>query len=181
MKKTHQIENAFDVPQISMSRHVVCQIMCTVGVHAPETGGILLGPIGTSDITDFYFDSSAQCSSATYTPDHLTLRRKMQEQWLPSGTDFKGFCHSHPGRFDRLSEGDLHYIRRLLDNVSNHLNPATNNHFKCRHFGEVQIGNVGSAVSRRWELTDVESAQHGGTSGNPRTGAAELVISPDRR
>jgi proteasome lid subunit RPN8/RPN11 len=115
MKKTHQIENAFDVPQISMSRHVVCQIMCTVGVHAPETGGILLGPIGTSDITDFYFDSSAQCSSATYTPDHLTLRRKMQEQWLPSGTDFKGFCHSHPGRFDRLSEGDLHYIRRLLD------------------------------------------------------------------
>jgi hypothetical protein len=64
--------------------------------------------------------------------------------------------------------------------VSNHLNPATNNHIKCHHFGEAQIGNVGSAVSRRWELTDVESAQDGGTSGNHRACAAELVISPDR-
>jgi hypothetical protein len=61
--------------------------------------------------------------------------------------------------------------------VGNHLNPATNNHFKCRHFGEAQIGNVVSPVYRRWELTDVESAQHGETSGNPRTGAAELVVS----
>jgi hypothetical protein len=65
--------------------------------------------------------------------------------------------------------------------VSNHLNPATNNHIKCRHFGEAQIGIVGSAVSRRWELTDAESAQDGGTSGNHRTCAAELVVSPDRR
>jgi hypothetical protein len=64
--------------------------------------------------------------------------------------------------------------------VSNHLNPATNNHFKCRHYGEALICSVGSAVSRRWELMDVESAQHGGTSGNPRSGAAELVATSHR-
>jgi proteasome lid subunit RPN8/RPN11 len=115
MNRTRQIENAFDLPQIAISKHAVCKIMSTIGTRAPETGGILLGPIGSSDITDFYFDASGQCTGATYSPDHLTLRKKMQEEWLPAGLDFKGFCHSHPGNFDRLSAGDLHYIHRLLD------------------------------------------------------------------
>ena len=101
-------------PPIAMSRHVRCQIMHTIGARRPETGGILLGPIGSNDITDFYFDATASCSGATYTPDYLTLRRKMQEVWMPSGLDMKGFVHSHPGG-DQLSGGDLVYIRRLLE------------------------------------------------------------------
>jgi len=108
-------DRAAPVPAISMSRHVHCQIMCTIGARRPETGGILLGPIDSQDITDFYFDATALCSGITYTPDHVTLRRKMQDEWLPSGRDMKGFVHSHPGQFDRLSEGDLVYIRRLLE------------------------------------------------------------------
>ena len=39
----------------------------------------------------------------------------MKEQWLPAGIDMKGFVHSHPGSFDRLSAGDLVYISRLLE------------------------------------------------------------------
>lgn len=99
---------------IRMSRHVHCQIMCTIGACAPETGGILLGPIDSQDITAFYFDATASCSGATYSPDHMTLRRKMKEVWLPAGIDMKGFVHSHPGEHDRLSDGDLAYIGRLL-------------------------------------------------------------------
>lgn len=104
-----------DVPSIVVQRRVVCRIMCSVGVQPAETGGILLGPIGSGEITDFFFDASASCSSVTYTPDHVTLRRKMRDEWLPAGLDFKGFVHSHPGNFDRLSGGDLAYIRRLLE------------------------------------------------------------------
>jgi proteasome lid subunit RPN8/RPN11 len=102
-------------PPIWMSRHVRCAILCTIGARRPETGGILLGPVGSDDVTDFYFDATAACSGATYTPDHLTLSRKMKEEWLPAGLDMKGFTHSHPGGFDRLSGGDLIYIRRLLE------------------------------------------------------------------
>lgn len=98
-----------------MSRHVHCAILCMIGARRPETGGILLGPIGSNDVTDFYFDATASCSGATYTPDHVTLRRKMNEEWVPAGIDMKGFVHSHPGGFDRLSAGDLAYIRRLLE------------------------------------------------------------------
>lgn len=103
------------IPPICMSRHVHCQIMSTIGALRPETGGILLGPVNGNDITDFYFDTTARCSGATYTPDHVTLRRRMKEIWLPAGLDMKGFVHSHPGGFDRLSSGDMVYIRRLLD------------------------------------------------------------------
>ena len=113
---THRvIENAASTPSLTMSRHVHCAIMCTIGARRPESGGILLGPIGSNDITDYFFDATASCSGATYTPDHLTLRRNMQDLWLPAGVDMKGFVHSHPGGFDRLSQGDLTYIRRLLE------------------------------------------------------------------
>ena len=102
------------VPPIVMSRRVRCRIMGSIGARGPETGGILLGPIGSSDITDFYFDATASCSTATYTPDYVTLNRMMRQVWMPGGLDMKGFVHSHPGGFDRLSAGDLEYIHRLL-------------------------------------------------------------------
>jgi hypothetical protein len=101
--------------QVPAYRHVHCQIMCSIGARRPESGGILLGPTGSNDITDFYFDATALCSGATYTPDHIALRRKMKEVWLPAGLDMKGFVHSHPGALGRLSIGDMVYIRRLLE------------------------------------------------------------------
>ena len=95
--------------------HKVCKdIMLTIGARPPESGGILLGPIGTSDITDFFFDGHANCTGSTYTVDGATLRRKMKDEWLPAGIDMKGFVHSHPGTFDRLSSGDLAYIKNSL-------------------------------------------------------------------
>jgi proteasome lid subunit RPN8/RPN11 len=97
-----------------MNRQVRCQIMSSIGTRSPETGGILLGPVGGSDVTHYYFDSTARCTGATYSPDHLTLQRKMRDEWLPAGLDMKGLVHSHPGNFDRLSDGDMTYIRRLL-------------------------------------------------------------------
>ena len=114
MKKNNPPDRPPDVPLIVMSTRVRCQIMCTIGARRPESGGILLGPIGSTDITDFYFDGTASCSSATYTPDYVTLNRMMRQVWMPGGLDMKGFVHSHPGGFDRLSHGDLEYIQRLL-------------------------------------------------------------------
>jgi proteasome lid subunit RPN8/RPN11 len=110
----NSVDSPTTIPPIRMCRHVRCQIMSSIGARRPESGGILLGPVGSNDITAFYFDQSGTCSGATYTPDHVTLRQKMKNQWLPAGLDMKGFCHSHPGVFDRLSNGDLAYIRRLL-------------------------------------------------------------------
>jgi proteasome lid subunit RPN8/RPN11 len=97
-----------------MSKAVHTEIIFSICCRPPETGGLLLGPIDSNNITDFFYDQGANCTGATYTPDHITLRRKMKEEWIPSGIDMKGFVHSHPGRFDCLSLGDLEYISRLL-------------------------------------------------------------------
>ena len=99
---------------IKMSHEAYKKIMNSICSRPAESGGILLGPIGTNEVTDFYFDHGANCTGATYSPDHVTLNRKMKEEWLPAGIDMKGFVHSHPGRLDRLTSGDLSYIKRLL-------------------------------------------------------------------
>ena len=79
-----------------------------------ESGGLLLGPIGSNDITEFFYDNGGTCTGASYTPDHVTLNRLMKQQWIPGGLDMKGFIHSHPTGCDALSCGDLRYIQRLL-------------------------------------------------------------------
>jgi len=89
--------------------------MFTIGNRPPETGGVLIGPIGKPlKITGYYFDVGASCSGATYSPDTKTINCKRNEEWLPAGLDWNGFIHSHPGGFDRPSAGDISYFKRLL-------------------------------------------------------------------
>ncbi|MHA1950308.1 MAG: Mov34/MPN/PAD-1 family protein [Candidatus Thorarchaeota archaeon] len=103
---------------IKMSHEAYKEIMNSICARPAESGGILLGPIGTNEVTHFYFDRGANCTRATYSPDHITLNKKMKEEWLPAGIDMKGFVHSHPGLLDRLTLGDLAYIKRLLNTNS---------------------------------------------------------------
>lgn len=103
------------MPVVKIAHSVCKDILLTVGAQPAESGGILLGPVGTNDVTDFFFDNGGSCTGSTYSPDYVTLRQKMKKEWLPAGIDMKGFVHSHPGTFDRLSTGDMVYINRLLD------------------------------------------------------------------
>ncbi len=105
----------FEQPEMRMSKAVYTNIIYEICSRPVEAGGLLLGSVDSNVITKFYFDGGGACSGATYTPDYITLRQKMKEVWMPSGIDMKGFVHSHPGRFDCHSHGDLEYIGRLLD------------------------------------------------------------------
>lgn len=101
-------------PQMRIKQAVFTEIIFEICPRPVEAGGLLLGPIGSNDITDFYYDQGANSSGVTYSPDYITLGKKMKEEWMPSGLDMKGFVHSHPGNFDCHSRGDLIYIARLL-------------------------------------------------------------------
>lgn len=100
--------------QLRIARSAYRAMLETLMSKPVEAGGILLGPIGADDITEFYFDAGAVCTGATYSPDHVALNQLLNEIWIPSGCDWKGFGHTHPRGADRLSTGDLRYIRRLL-------------------------------------------------------------------
>lgn len=106
--------NQGNAVELRMTCQAYREMICHIASQPSETGGILLGPIGSDDITDFSFDEGAVCSGATYSPNHVLLQQHMNEEWLPSGIDMKGFAHSHPSKYDRLSPGDLSYIKRLL-------------------------------------------------------------------
>jgi len=103
---------------INMAQEAMKKIMNYISSRPPESGGILLGPIGSNIVTDFYPDASGFCTTVNYSPDHTTLNKFMKEKWLPSGIDMKGFVHSHPGGLDWLTNGDMVYINRLLDKNS---------------------------------------------------------------
>lgn len=113
--KQLQIRKESDLPVVKIAHNVCKDIMLTIGARPAESGGIILGPIGTNDVTDFFFDAGGNSTGSTYSPDCVTLRKKMKEDFLPRGIDMKGFAHSHPGSFDCLSAGDLTYISRLLE------------------------------------------------------------------
>ena len=100
--------------QLRIARSAYREMLEMLMAKPVESGGILLGPIGCEDVTHFHFDASAACTGATYSPDHIALNKLLRDEWIPSGIDFKGFSHSHPDGVDRLSAGDLRYIRRLL-------------------------------------------------------------------
>lgn len=101
---------------VKIKRKTLNELMNQIAYKPAESGGILLGPIGTNDITNFYFDQVGICTNNRYTPDYKTLNRKMKEEWLPAGLDMKGFVHSHPGNLDSLTAGDMSYIKKLLSN-----------------------------------------------------------------
>lgn len=103
------------VPKLLIAHSAYRDSLTAIASRPPESGGLLLGPMGGNDITDFYFDATANCTGGTYSPDTVALSRKLKQEWMPSGLDFKGFVHSHPRRFDRPSSGDLRYITRLLE------------------------------------------------------------------
>ena len=99
---------------INMTREAFDQMMFSICSRPAESGGVLLGPLGSNDISDFFFDAGGNATRVSYSPDYATLNKKLKEEWIPAGIDFKGIVHSHPGKLDRLTSEDLIYIRRLL-------------------------------------------------------------------
>ncbi|MHC4160011.1 MAG: hypothetical protein ACYSSO_13140 [Planctomycetota bacterium] len=99
---------------INMRREAFDKAMLSICSRPAESGGLLLGEIGSNDVCDFFFDSGGNFTHSSYSPDYLTLGKKMKEEWMPAGIDMKGMAHSHPGRLDVLTNEDLMYIQRLL-------------------------------------------------------------------
>ena len=99
---------------INMTREAFDKMMFAICSRPAESGGLLLGQVGSNDISDFFFDAGGNVTGVSYSPDYATLNKKLKDEWIPAGTDFKGIVHSHPGNLDRLTPEDLIYIRRLL-------------------------------------------------------------------
>lgn len=111
---TAKLNNTKDIPIVTMNRHSFDSMMFAICSRPVERGGLLLGKAESNDVTDFFFDAGADTTSASYSPDYKTISKKLKEEWIPNGIDYKGIAHSHPGKLDGLTPQDLAYIKRLL-------------------------------------------------------------------
>jgi len=113
----NDLKPCLDEPQgtdqaLTMTQAVYDQIRRTIGRQPAETGGLLGGRGGV--VTHFHFDDTARRTRATYSPDHETLNRLLQDDWNLRGIRLVGFVHSHPPGINQPSGGDLTYAQEIL-------------------------------------------------------------------
>lgn len=112
MLETPETQSPFEV---AIAREAHTEMIEYLMSRPSEAGGVLLGPVGESLLTQFYADEGGACTASTYTPDARSLNRHLEDEWNPAGLELKGFAHSHPAGVSNLSDGDIDYIARLLE------------------------------------------------------------------
>jgi len=94
-----------------MSRSTFEAIAETIGQLPAETGGFLRSRQGVVD--RFQFDTGAQVSAATFTPNVEGYAR-LAEAWLAGGGECVGVVHSHPPGFVVPSAADCELVHAIL-------------------------------------------------------------------
>lgn len=98
-------------------------ILQTVGVLPPETGGILMGFREDYIVRKFIFDKTGSRWSTGYDPDVDFLNNCLKQEWGKNRYSLLGFLHSHPRGVARLSGdmgkgyGDLGYLKAIFRNI----------------------------------------------------------------
>jgi hypothetical protein len=139
--------------KLIMTQAVVKQIRDTIGQLKPEQGGMLGGDLETGVVTHFHFDSTAQTTGGTYSPDFKKLTRLLKKKWNPAGIRLLGFIHSHPKGFYRPSAGDTLYASDLLKINTDQdklllpiVRPTTDGKFQIFPYGVIRDEKDGVSV-----------------------------------
>lgn len=114
MMKIESIETASSGPvfRLTFSKKTSQEIHEKLGRHAAERGGIL-GSGRDGVIRHFHFDTGAQCTPSSYSPDVAVLNRVIKD-WKRTGVRFRGIVHSHPEQFSVLSAADKMYAKEIM-------------------------------------------------------------------
>lgn len=103
---------------MKITRSVMRDIMCEIGKRDPESGGVIIGPAYEPLGTNFVFDETGICTGASWTFGHVKLNEILRK-YLPLGFDAKGYVHSHPAGYRRLSPGDMLIPQKAFANQKN--------------------------------------------------------------
>jgi molybdopterin/thiamine biosynthesis adenylyltransferase/proteasome lid subunit RPN8/RPN11 len=87
----------------------------TIGKLKPEQGGFL-GISNEQDIVDTYVhDTNAKVAYSEYNPNVAFINNVINGDWYENNIDFCGFIHSHPNSSNRLSDADIEYAIRIME------------------------------------------------------------------
>lgn len=102
-----------DARPIELTREVYEGICREIGSRRAEEGGMLGGDRKLRRVTHFHYDSDAERTGATYSPDTRRLNALLDD-WNRIGVSLMGFVHSHPEGIFYPSGGDEVYAERIL-------------------------------------------------------------------
>jgi len=105
-------------PRLLVAATAYAACLRELSAREPEFGGLLLGPAGHPAVTHFVPDLTGAAAPSSFTVGAARLNEILR-QYVPLGLEGKGFAHSHPSGFDRLSPADLRYAAKLLANPRN--------------------------------------------------------------
>lgn len=98
---------------IKVSEDVLNDFQRTVGLHRPETGGMLACKYDMNLIDDWCFDKKSVNTSASYSYDVEEMGKQFAE-WKEKGIRSVGFVHSHPSTYRQPSYDDIATARALM-------------------------------------------------------------------
>ncbi len=105
-------------PAMRMTQAAYRAVMAHLTSVAPEAGGMLLGPKGSSLVTHYVPDHKGRATPVSFTVDAKSLNVVLK-QYLECDLDAKGLVHSHPAGCNHPSAGDHRYVRRAFANDKN--------------------------------------------------------------
>lgn len=98
---------------IKVSQEILDDFRKTVGLHRPETGGMLACKSDTNLIDAWCFDKKSANTAASYSYDVEEMGKQFSE-WKESGIRSVGFVHSHPSTYRQPSYDDIATARALM-------------------------------------------------------------------
>lgn len=147
--------------QVRMTSRVLRKILAAIGTREPEQGGVL-GISKCGVISHFYYDSTADKTSVTYSPDIMGIRPVLS-QWDMEDIRFCGMIHSHPGTTGVPSQGDRIYAERILKAMPRTLKGVM-------HMPIVTVDLRSETATIRWYLARMTA------NGSVRITNADLVV-----
>ena len=105
---------SFYIMLLLIRESVIKNIFSTIGIHTPESGGIL-GSNRENIITHFEFDKYNVGNKNSYIPNIQYLNNIITNIWSSNNIKFCGLIHSHPVLYSHPSRGDIEYGKVVIE------------------------------------------------------------------
>lgn len=119
---------------MKIHRCVLQRIFAEQRDYFPESGGILGGTNGI--VSRYYLDEGTQDGpKCSYSPN-VELLNAVIDEWQNENIDFMGIYHTHFFGVESLSEGDIQYIKQIMQSMPDEI---TSLYFPILKYPEKQM------------------------------------------
>lgn len=119
IQRTAQIPIGDGITEMRMTYASYFELMLDLTGKRPEQAGLMFGPTNEESLVTHYVpENEGVGTSVTFTIDGDFVNRQIR-RFKAVDIELKGIVHSHPPYFNRLSDGDLRYLRQLLGKPQN--------------------------------------------------------------